>query len=152
VFATATFSAPPIKATRVVIEKSKRIMKLYAGNTELASFEVSLGRTPTGAKECEGDNKTPEGVFHVTEHKENSAYYRSLRLSYPEQKNIEIAKTIGCKPGSDIMIHGIKNGLGWLGRWHRLLNWTKGCIALTNEEIEKVWNLVPNGTPVEIKT
>lgn len=126
-------------------------MRLYAGKTELASFEISLGRNPVGAKECEGDNKTPEGLFRVTEHKENSTYYRSLRLSYPEQKNMELAKIIGCNPGGDIMIHGIRNGFGWLGRWHRFLDWTQGCIALTNEEIEKIWRLVPNGTIVDIK-
>jgi murein L,D-transpeptidase YafK len=136
---------------RVVIVKSKRTMQLFEGKVEIASFEVSLGRSPEGSKECDGDNKTPEGLFRVTEHKADSTYYRSLRLSYPELVNTEAAKTKGCLPGSDIMIHGIRNGFGWIGRFHRILDWTRGCIAVTNEEIEKIWVLVPDGATVEIK-
>ena len=146
-----SFAQPQEKANKVIIEKSARTLKLYSDLREIAIFNISLGRSSMGAKECDGDNRTPEGIFRVTEHKENSAYHRALRLSYPELANIKVAEAIGCKPGSDIMIHGIRNGFGWVGRWHRLLDWTRGCVALTNEEIEKVWELVPDGTLVEIK-
>jgi murein L,D-transpeptidase YafK len=139
------------KANKVVIEKSVRTLTLYSDFRVIAAFKIALGRSPIGAKACDGDNKTPEGVFRVTEHKVNSAYHRALRLSYPEVFNTRVAAAKGCKPGSEIMIHGIRNGFGWVGRWHSLFNWTKGCVALTNDEIEKVWELVPDGTLVEIK-
>jgi murein L,D-transpeptidase YafK len=79
-----------------------------------------------------------------------SAYHLSLRLSYPNAADVAAAKAKGCPPGGDIMIHGITNGLGWMGRLHRQVDWTLGCIAVTDEEIERIWNLVPDGTPVEI--
>jgi murein L,D-transpeptidase YafK len=139
------------KANKVVIEKSARTLTLYSDSRVIAAFKIALGRSPIGEKECDGDNKTPEGVFRVTEHKANSAYHRALRLSYPEASNTMAAAAKGCKPGSDIMIHGIRNGFGWVGRWHRLFDWTRGCVALTNEEIEKVWELVSDSTIVEIK-
>lgn len=137
---------------KVVIEKSKRLLTVYAEHLQIASFKIALGRTPIGPKACEGDNKTPEGTFRITEHKLNSAYHRALRISYPGPLQVEVAKTKRCNPGGDIMIHGIRNGFGWLGHFHRLVDWTRGCIALTNEEIEQLWALIPDGTPVEIKS
>lgn len=150
-FSSSAFCESEKIADRVVVEKSKRMMRLFSGGVELVSFGISLGRSPVGEKRCEGDDKTPEGIFRVIQHKADSAYYRSLRISYPEPVQVEAAKTKGCKPGGDIMIHGIRNGFGWIGRLHRLVDWTHGCIAVTNEEIEKVWNLVPDGVIVEIK-
>lgn len=141
----------PTPVDKVVVEKSSRKMRLYSGASEIAVFPVSLGRSPVGAKACEGDNKTPEGVFRVLEHKSDSAYYLSLRLSYPEPGNIASAAAKGCKPGSDVMIHGMRNGFGWLGRTHLWRDWTRGCIAVTNEEMKKIWALVPDGAVVEIK-
>ena len=141
----------PTPVDKVVVEKSSRKMRLYSGASELAVFPVSLGRSPAGAKECEGDNKTPEGVFRVLEHKRDSAYFLSLRLSYPEPVNVASAAAKGCKPGSDVMIHGMRNGFGWLGRAHLWWDWTRGCIAVTNEEMTKIWALVPDGAVVEIK-
>ena len=141
------YAQPLEKADKVVIEKSARTLTLFSGSEQIAAFKIALGRSPIGAKKCEGDNKTPEGVFHITEHKANSAYHRALRLSYPEETNIAAAAAKGCKPGSNIMIHG-RNG----GRRHRQLDWTKGCVALTNAEIDKVWELIASDrTLVEIK-
>lgn len=141
----------PMTADKVVVEKSLRKIRLYSGTRELAVFPISLGRSPIGAKECEGDNKTPEGIFRVLEHKRDSAYFLSLRLSYPEPTNLAIAANKGCKPGLDVMIHGMRNGFGWLGRAHLWWDWTRGCIAVTNEEMAKIWALVPDGAIVEIK-
>lgn len=126
-------------------------MHLYAGAREIAVFPISLGRTPVGSKECEGDNKTPEGIFRVVEHKRDSAYFRSLRLSYPESANVARAAAKGCKPGTDVMIHGMRNGFGWLGRAHLWWDWTRGCIAVSNDEMAKIWALVLDGALVEIK-
>jgi murein L,D-transpeptidase YafK len=104
-----------------------------------------------GKKECQGDLKTPEGQYRVVGRNPKSAYHLSLRLSYPNAADVAAAKAKGCPPGGDIMIHGITNGLGWMGRLRRQVDWTLGCIAVTDEEIERIWNLVPDGTPVEIR-
>lgn len=136
---------------RVVVEKSARILRLYAGQTQVVAFPVALGRSPVGAKECEGDNKTPEGVFRIVGRKSDTAYFRSLRLSYPQAANVAHAASRGCQPGGNIMIHGLRDGFGWIGRLHRWLDWTHGCIALTNEEVAKVAALVADGTVVEIR-
>ncbi|NJA07971.1 L,D-transpeptidase family protein [Methylococcaceae bacterium WWC4] len=151
VFSSAIYAEQNPISDMVVVEKSKRLLTVYAGYNPIASFKVALGRSPIGAKECAGDNKTPEGLFRVTEHKANSNYHRALRLSYPERIQSEFALAKGCEPGGDIMIHGLRNGLGWIGKFHSLMDWTRGCIALTNEEIEQIWALVPDGTKVEIR-
>jgi len=138
-------------ADRVVIVKRKRELILYHGSNALKRYDISLGRVPSGPKEKEGDKKTPEGVYRITEHKGNSAFHLALRISYPEEKDLERAKVLGVSPGADIMIHGIRNGLGLLGRVHRMFDWTAGCIAVTNPEIEEIFAAVPNGALVEIR-
>ena len=147
------FAAPTVsKADRVVIDKSERSLTLYAGQQRLASFWVSLGTAPAGRKECRGDNRTPEGLYYVAGRKENSDFHRALRISYPSEGDIERARQRGCEPGGDIMIHGLKNE--WpraVGRKHLLRDWTRGCIAVTNEEIEQIWKMVPDGVAVEIR-
>lgn len=80
----------------------------------------------------------------------NSRFHRSLHLSYPGPEDIARARELGCSPGGDIMIHGIKNGYGWLGALHAENDWTLGCVAVTDEEIEEIWDAVPDGTPVTI--
>jgi murein L,D-transpeptidase YafK len=146
----AAAEAPQPKADLIVIDKTARTLKVYAGDQELASFNVALGRE-SGKKECVGDNKVPEGDYIISGRKEDSAYHGALKVSYPSAADIANAQAKGCKPGGDIMIHGVKNGLGWLGRFHTMLNWTRGCIAVTDEEIERLWVLVPDGTKVKIK-
>ncbi len=139
------------QADRIVIEKSKHLLTLYAKGAPLASFRVALGREPIGPKSCDGDNRTPEGTYKILEHKRDSAFHLSLRISYPSEADIQRANRLACKPGKNIMIHGLENGYGWVGTAHRSVDWTRGCIALTNEEIERLWRIVPDGTPVEIK-
>lgn len=138
-------------ADRIVIEKSRHQMTLMEGEVVLKTYTVSLGRGGSDPKREEGDNKVPEGKYHIAGRKQDSAFHRALRLSYPEPRDIESTKQRGVDPGSDIMIHGLRNGMGWLGRLHRLMDWTRGCIAVTNSEIEEIWRVVPDGTPVEIK-
>ena len=142
---------PGTVANRILVEKSQRKLTLLRDATVLKEYSVSLGQAPVGAKEREGDQKTPEGIYRITEHKLDSSFYRALRVSYPEARDIERAKKAGVPPGSDIMVHGMKNGLGLIGRFHRFSDWTAGCVALTNSEIEEILAAVPNGTVIEIR-
>jgi murein L,D-transpeptidase YafK len=112
---------------------------------------VSLGRHPVGPKEREGDKRTPEGLYLVESHKLNSSFHRALKVSYPSAADRIAAEKRGQPPGSDIMVHGIRNGLGLIGRLERLRDWTSGCIAVTNPEIEEIYRAVPDGTPIEIR-
>ena len=113
--------------------------------------ETALGGSPVGPKERQRDNKTPEGTYTIESRNRHSDYHLSLRISYPNEKDKKRAKELGVSPGDDIMIHGIKNGLSWVGGFHTEIDWTEGCIAVTNKEMEEIARLVPNGTPVEIR-
>ena len=151
----ANISSAPIPggvtADRVLIEKAPRQLTLLRGGTRLKTYHVALGRQPVGDKVRQGDNRTPEGVFAIDQRNARSTFHRALHVSYPDAAHSARAKELGVDPGGDIMIHGIRNGLGWLGSLHRLADWTAGCVALTNPEIEEVWRAVPDGTPVEIR-
>lgn len=137
-------------ADSVRLEKAARRLTLFRGSTELKSYAVSLGSQPRGAKEQEGDGRTPEGRYTVDFHKADSAFHRALHISYPNPADREHARKLGVSPGGDIMIHGLPNGRAWVGRLHRLRDWTKGCIAVTDPEIEEMYRAVPDGTPIEI--
>jgi murein L,D-transpeptidase YafK len=137
-------------ADRVVVWKSKRQLELYANRKLVKRYAVALGRNPIGPKLQEGDNRTPEGLYAVELHNPRSSFHKALKVSYPSPADSMAAAKRGVAPGGDIMIHGIRNGLGFLGRLHRLLDWTAGCIAVTNPEIEEIYCAVPDGTPIEI--
>ena len=139
------------KADRVVVEKANRTLKLMQGEEIVRSYKIALGPQAKGHKQCHGDNRTPEGRYIIDSRNLNSRYHRALHISYPNSADVRAAKKRGCDPGGAIMIHGLPNGYGWIGRAHTALDWTQGCIAVTNEQIEEIWKLVPNGTPVEIK-
>lgn len=148
---TQTVAAPERAAVdRVLIEKKAHLLTLFTGGTKIKSYRVSLGRGGLGRKLREGDKLTPEGKYSIDRRNPNSAYHKALHISYPNKEDLARAAAQGVAPGGDIMIHGIRNGLGWLGPIHRLFDWTLGCVALTNGEIEELWELVPNGTEVEI--
>ncbi len=121
------------------------------GETVVKSYKVALGKNPFGPKRQEGDNKTPEGLYMIDKHNSKSSFHLSLHISYPSAADRERALRDGVRPGGDIMIHGIKNGLGWIGPFHRLSDWTQGCIAVTNREIEEIYTLVSDGTPIELQ-
>ncbi|HEV7371436.1 L,D-transpeptidase family protein [Arenibaculum sp.] len=141
---------PGVQADRIVVRKARREMTLWRGGEPFKTYEVALGQGEPGPKRREGDNRTPEGIYRISGRNPNSAYHLSLRISYPEPRDVAAAQARGEPPGSDIMIHGIRNGFGWLGTLHRQLDWTAGCIAVTNAEIEEIWRAVPDGTPIEI--
>lgn len=139
------------RADRIVVAKSQRTLTLFRAGQPLRVYPVALGRAPVGAKEREGDRKTPEGLYRIVEHKRASAFHRALRVSYPEDRDLARAQRLGVDPGGDIMVHGLHNGLGWIGRLHRNFDWTAGCIAVTDAEIEQIYAAVPDGTPIEIR-
>jgi murein L,D-transpeptidase YafK len=144
-------AAPAAKADRVIIEKAARRLTLQRGSEVLRTYKVALGGHPQGPKQCAGDSRTPEGTYVIDARNGQSRYHRALHISYPSPADRKAAKKRGCAPGGDIMIHGLMNGYGWLGAGHRVRDWTQGCIAVTDAEIEEIWKLVPMGTPVEIR-
>jgi murein L,D-transpeptidase YafK len=136
---------------RILVEKSARRLSIFRDGKRLKSYRVALGRNPVGAKREEGDMKTPEGVYKIDSRNPQSDYHLALHISYPSDEDTARAAERGVNAGFDIMIHGLKNGGGWIGAFHRRHDWTAGCIALTDEEIEELWRVVPDQTPVEIR-
>jgi len=139
------------QADRIVIIKSRREMTLMAAGKPLKTYKVALGSQPVGAKEREGDHKTPEGNYMIDSKVEHSRFHRALHISYPNQADRERARKLGARPGGAVEIHGLGDKFGWVGALHRQTDWTDGCVAVTNEEIDEIWPLVAVGTPVEIK-
>jgi L,D-peptidoglycan transpeptidase YkuD (ErfK/YbiS/YcfS/YnhG family) len=138
-------------ADKILIEKKDRLLMLLSRGKVLKTYKIALGSKPNGPKERRGDNKTPEGTYVIDSRNKDSRYHMSLHISYPNEKDKKRAKELGVSPGGDIMIHGLKNSFSWLGDDHTEVDWTKGCIAVTDEEIEEIAKLVPNGTIVEIR-
>ena len=149
---TNPFPAWPMSSQvdRVLVLKKERIMMLLKDGKVLKRFKIALGRQPNGRKYCQGDMKTPEGTYVLDRRNECSKYYKSLHISYPNSTDIAASRKRGVNPGRDIMIHGLPKGFEDLGDIHTARNWTKGCIAVSNAEIDEIWHLVPNGTPIEI--
>ncbi len=139
------------KADMIVVAKAERTLTLMRKGAPLKSYRVALGGDPVGPKRQQGDRRTPEGKYRIDYRNPKSRFHLSLHISYPSRQDRRAAKKRGVSPGGDIMIHGLPNGYGWIGIAHRVVDWTDGCIALTDEEIEELWRAVPNGTPIEIK-
>ncbi len=136
---------------KILIEKNARRLMLISKGEVLKTYKIALGGNPIGPKERQGDNKTPEGTYVIDSRNRDSRYHLSLHISYPNERDKKRAKELGVSPGGNIMIHGIKNGFSWVGDSHTEVDWTKGCIAVTDEEIEEIDKLAPNGTIVEIR-
>ena len=143
--------SPGTAIDRVVVEKAARKLSLFHDGRRLKSYRVALGRSPIGPKEKEGDMKTPEGIYKIDSRNAQSSFHLALHISYPSNDDNTHAAERGVSAGFDIMIHGIRNGLGWMGAFHRRKDWTAGCIALTDEEIAELWRVTPDGTTIEIR-
>ncbi len=148
--ASSTTKKTEIVADKVLVEKALRQLTLFQNGKPIKTYKVALGKNPMGPKMQKGDGRTPEGIYSIDGRKPNSVFHLALRISYPNAADKARAASMGVPTGGDIMIHGIRKGLGWLGSLHRLSDWTQGCIAVTNAEIEEIWKTVPNGTVVEI--
>ena len=130
------------KADQVIVVKSQRTLTLLSHGKVLRTYKVALGGTPVGAKEQQGDHKTPEGRYILDRRNAKSRFYKSIHVSYPNEQDKERAARRGVSPGGDIMIHGLPNGFGWLGATHRAQDWTDGCVAVTNQEIDEILSLI----------
>jgi murein L,D-transpeptidase YafK len=138
-------------ADSVVVLKKERKLILYSQGQVLKAYVVSLGTEPVGPKTRQGDHKTPEGRYILDRRNPKSQYHLSIHISYPNPDQVEKARTHGVSPGGDVFIHGLPNGFGWLGSSQLAADWTDGCIALTNAEMDEIWRAVPDGTPIEIR-
>jgi len=141
----------PTTADKILVEKSVRRLTLFSFGRKLKEYRVALGFSSVGSKQREGDGRTPEGNYKIDFHKSDSAFHRALHISYPDAADTRRAAEAGEAPGGDIMIHGLPNGFSALGPAHRLRDWTAGCIALTDSEIDEIWASVADGTPIEIR-
>jgi murein L,D-transpeptidase YafK len=136
---------------RIVVEKSARRLSIFRDANQIKTYRIALGANPVGAKQQEGDMKTPEGIYEIDSRNPQSNFHLALHISYPSDVDDARASARGISAGFDIMIHGIRNGHGWIGAFHRWKDWTAGCIALTDEEIEELWRVTPDGTMIEIR-
>jgi murein L,D-transpeptidase YafK len=141
----------PIKADSILILKKNHVLELISTGKVIRTYKVALGQGGLAPKEREGDARTPEGHYTIDARNAGSHYYKALHVSYPNPEDRKRAARLGIAPGGAIMIHGLPNGMGRLGATHRATDWTLGCIAVTDEEIDEIWGLVPVGTPVEIR-
>ena len=141
----ATGTTPAVKADRVVIVKSTHTLTLLSHGHVLKTYKVSLGRGGSGAKSAAGDRETPEGEYVIDSKNPHSRFHRALHISYPNARDRERARKQGTTPGGNIEIHGIEEKWAWVGSLHLAVDWTAGCIAVTNPEIEEIYELVPVG-------
>ncbi|MDP3150866.1 MAG: L,D-transpeptidase family protein [Ignavibacteria bacterium] len=138
------------KIDKILVVKHKRELTVFSKGEALKTYKISLGGVPVGKKEFEGDNKTPEGVYTINDRNPNSDYHLNLAVSYPNEADSLYATKLGKSPGGEIKIHGLPNGYGFIGKFQRFKDWTAGCMALTNSEIEELFYNVPMGTEIEI--
>ncbi|HMX98984.1 MAG TPA: L,D-transpeptidase family protein [Agitococcus sp.] len=134
----------------VKVVKSQRQMWLLEQGKIIKQYTIALGANPVGHKQQEGDERTPEGRYILDYRNPNSGYFKSLHVSYPNKQDLANAKAKGVDAGGMIMIHGQRNGFGWAAKLTQLKDWTNGCIALNNQDMQEVWDLVKIGTPIEI--
>ena len=141
----------PTIADSIVVYKRERTLTLFYRGVPIRSYFVALGSKPVGDKIQAGDRRTPEGLFRINAHNPASKYHLALRISYPDDAHRARAAALGVDPGGDIMIHGLSPEYSAAGKQHLQNDWTNGCVALSNQEIEEIWRAVPDGTPVQIK-
>ena len=147
----SAMAAPDAQADLILVFKAEKRLELWRGDRLLRSYPIAMGKHwQAGHKQREGDERTPEGRYHIDWRNARSMAHLSLHISYPNAADSAAAAARGEAPGGNIMIHGLPNGWGALAPWHHLWDWTDGCIAVTNAQIREIWSLVPNGTVIEI--
>lgn len=137
---------------KVVVKKSARQLELVSGGKVVRQYRVSLGGSPVGHKYREGDQRTPVGDYVLNWRNANSNYYKAIHISYPNERDRIVSRQLGYNPGGMIMIHGLPNYVRSedLRKQYGSRDWTHGCIAVQNHEIDEIWRLVPDGTPIQI--
>lgn len=135
----------------MLVLKGARRMLLLRGDRVLRDYEVALGKSPRGPKRRYGDGRTPEGRYVLDWRLEDSKYHRAIHVSYPNENDQAFARTAGIAPGDGVMIHGMPKGTQWIGQDHAGFDWTNGCIGVTDDEMNEIWELVDDGTPIEIR-
>lgn len=148
---SAALAGATEKVTLVRVDKSDRQMELLAGETVLRRYAIALGANPVGHKQQEGDERTPEGRYVLDWRKQNSTATLAIHISYPNKLDRAAALQRGVSPGGAIMIHGQPTGYGWWSWLLQRFDWTDGCIAVSNDEMREIWDMVDNGTPIEIR-
>lgn len=138
------------KADKIVVYKAERKLELTRGGLVLKTYHIALGRHPAGQKIQEGDGRTPEGTYFIDRRKMDSDYHLALHISYPDQYDIRRAAALHVSPGGGIMIHGEPNILNEEGKKRLFKDWTSGCIALSNRDVDEVWRLVDDGVTIDI--
>jgi murein L,D-transpeptidase YafK len=144
-------AAAPGPIDRIFIDKSEHWMTVYRGGQIVREFRVALGKGGPKPKLRAGDGRVPEGLYTISAHNPASAYHLSLRIDYPTPEQSAEAAARGVRAGGDIMIHGLPDDRSWIGSRHRMMDWTEGCVAVTNPEMDWLYEAVPDGTPVEIR-
>ena len=147
----AQTTAKPLHADRVLVRKKERTLQLLSQGKVIKTYKVALGADPVGPKTRQGDHKTPEGEYVLDSRNAHSKYYRSIHISYPSARDRAAARQTGRSPGGDVFVHGLPNGYGYVGAAHHLKDWTDGCVAVTNQEMDEIWLAVADGTPIEIR-
>ncbi|MGV3461066.1 MAG: L,D-transpeptidase family protein [Flavobacterium sp.] len=135
---------------KLIVHKSKRKMMAYSDAKLVKTYNISLGFNPVGHKQQEGDGRTPEGTYVINDRNPNSGYHKNLSVSYPNDADKAVAKKRKVSPGGDIKIHGLPNNQPDFGKFHRMNDWTFGCIAVTNEEIDELYIAVKKNAVIEI--
>ncbi len=135
----------------MLVLKSQRRLELLSQGKVVKTYRIALGSTPVGPKTQQGDHKTPEGTYVLDSRNAHSRFYKAIHVSYPNARDRAAARERGVSPGGDVFLHGLPNGYGWIGASHRLKDWTDGCIAVTNQEMDEIWGAVKDGTPIEIR-
>jgi murein L,D-transpeptidase YafK len=138
------------KIDSLIVYKSKRELQAWEKGVIVKKYKISLGKNPFGPKQFEGDNKTPEGNYVIFDKNPYSDYHNNLGVSYPNDFDLENSKKHRKSAGADIKLHGLPTGLGFLGKIYRNFDWTAGCIAITNGEIDEISNSTKIGTPIKI--
>jgi murein L,D-transpeptidase YafK len=148
---TSQTAPTPLYADRVVVLKKERTLQLLNHGKVIKTYKVALGGDPVGPKTRQGDHKTPEGLYVLDSRNPHSQYYKSIHISYPSAGDRAAARQKGISPGGDVFVHGLPNGYRYVGSAHRLKDWTDGCIAVTDEEMDEIWRAAADGTPIEIR-
>ena len=155
IFCSTSTLASPAQLTKakvdlVVVSKSESKMSIYHQGKVLKTYRIAMGDAPKGHKLKEGDQRTPQGRYILDYKKSDSAFYKSIHISYPNEEDKLRANALGVSPGGMIMIHGQNPNSSLTPRQAQQYNWTNGCIAITNKEMDELWRVIEEGTPIEI--